>query len=227
MFAPATVSRPGSILVPFDNDTYADLRPYLYHLTARSNLARIRAGRQLESAASLAEQANQSRLLDARRSTHVPIDVDGEQVMLRDQFPLRARNMRLEEGWTFERFIAHLNQRVFFWPGRETGPNDYGWRHFGRYESEQPVVVRVKFADLVQANPQVAPLFARFNSGSPRWSGGEPPTRGSRTFVAADAAPFSAGDVVEVTFQGRVGLPESAEVGDRPDGAWHALRIDR
>lgn len=207
----------------FDHQTYSALRPYLYHLTARSNLPRIRARRQLESASSLAEQANRSALLDVRRATHVPILVDGEEVVLRDQSPLHLRNMRLEEGWTFERFIAHLNQRVFFWPGRDSGPNDYGRRHFARYESEQPVIVRVAFTDLVNANAAVAALFAKCNSGSPRWSGGAAPVRGSRTFVVAAEAPFSAGDVVEVTFQGRVELPSSAEVSDHPDGAWQAL----
>jgi hypothetical protein len=217
------VHQPKLPLVPFDLDTYAALRPQLYHLTARSNLPRIRAGRQLESAASLATRANQAALIEARRAAHVPILVDGEQVVLRDQSPLHARNMRLDDGWTFERFIAHLNQRVFFWPGSVTGPNDYGWRHFGRYESEQPVLVRVPFPELVRANTQVAPLFAKCNSGSPRWSGGAAPARGPRTFVPAADAPFTAGDVVEVTFQGHVQLPAGAEVSDRPDGTWQAL----
>jgi hypothetical protein len=209
--------------VPFDHAAYAVLRPFLYHLTARANLPRIRSTRAIESAASLAEQANQAALLRARRAEHLPITVGGEQVLLRDQAPLRAKNMQLEPGWTFERFIAHLNQRVFFWPGRDSGPNDYGWRHYGRYESEKPVVIRVRFDELVDANPLIVPLFAKFNSGSPRWSNGAPPYRGSRTFVSADAAPFSAGDVVEVTFQGRVQLPKSADVGDRPDGEWQPL----
>ena len=209
--------------MPFDHQTYSALRPFLYHLTARSNLPRIQALRQLESAASLAERAHEAALIEERRVSHVPIIVDGERVMLRDQSPLHARNMRLEDGWTLERFIAHLNQRVFFWPGRDTGPNDYGWRHFGRYEVESPVVVRVPFADLVSANEQVAPLFAKYNSGSPRWSGGEPPMRGSRTFVPADTAPFSASDVVEVTFRDTVTLPPTTRVADRPDGEWRTL----
>ncbi|HEV7991527.1 MAG TPA: hypothetical protein VGP25_06850 [Gemmatimonadaceae bacterium] len=209
--------------MPFDLLTYGSLRPYLYHLTARSNLPRIRQDGGLESAASLAQRANDSVVIEAKRATHLPIDIDGERVMLRDQKPLHAANMRLEDGWTFERFIAHLNERVFFWPGRDSGPNDYGRRHFGRYETEKPVIVRVAFAGLVAANSQSVPLFARVNSGSPRWSGGAQPVRGSRTFVAADVAPFGAGDVVEVTFQGRVQLPPGAQVADSPDGAWSAL----
>jgi uncharacterized protein DUF7002 len=209
--------------VPFDLTAYGSLRPYLYHLTARSNLPRIGQGRVLESAASLAHQANESVVIEAKRARHVPIVVDGEPVVLRDQSPLHARNMMLEDGWTFERFIAHLNERVFFWPGRDTGPNDYGRRHFGRYETEKPVIVRVAFASLLAANPESVPLFARVNSGSPRWSGGVPPMRGSRTFVAASDAPFGASDVVEVTFQGRVHLPPDAQVADGPDGAWVTL----
>jgi hypothetical protein len=131
--------------------------------------------------------------------------------------------MNLEDGWTFERFLAHLNERVFFWPGRDVGPNDYGRRHFERYESEQPVIVRASFTDLLAANPQIAPLFAKFNSGSPRWSGGAAPMRGSRTFVLAGDAPFGVSEVVEVTFQGRVQLPATVQVSDRPDGGWGPL----
>jgi hypothetical protein len=209
--------------VPFDLIAYGRLRPYLYHLTARSNLPRIRQGKALESAASLARQANESAIIETRRAAHLPIVVDGEPVMLRDQFPLREKNMRLEDGWTFERFISHLNERVFFWPGNGDGPNDYGWRHYGRYETEKPVIVRASFSSLIGANPQLAPLFAKVNSGSPRWSGGTPPMRGSRTFVAANDATFAAGEVVEVTFQGRVHLPADAQVADAPDGAWSAL----
>ena len=209
--------------MPFDLPAYGSLRPYLYHLTARANLPRIRHGGVLESAASLAQQANESAIIEARRATHVPLVVDGARVELRDQAPLHARNMRLEEGWTFERFIAHLNERVFFWPGRDSGPNDYGRRHFARYETEKPVIVRAAFASLIDANPEATPLFAKFNSGSPRWSGGAPPVRGSRTFVAADVAPFSASDVVEVTFHGRVRLPSDAMVADSPDGEWSVL----
>lgn len=207
----------------FDLNAYARLRPYLFHLTARTNLSRIRQRRSLESAASLARQANESTIIESRRAAHLPIVVDGEHVMLRDQSPLHEKNMRLEDGWTFERFIAHLNERVFFWPGSDAGPNDYGRRHYGRYETEKPVIVRVPFSSLVGANPQTVPLFAKVNSGSPRWSGGTPPIRGSRTFVAANDATFTAGEVVEVTFHGRVELPRDTEVADAPDGEWSAL----
>ncbi|MEO8560644.1 MAG: hypothetical protein ABI601_01125 [bacterium] len=207
----------------FDLIAYGRLRPYLYHLTARSNLSRIRQRRSLESAASLARQANEFAIIESRRAAHLPIVVDGESILLRDQSPLHEKNMRLEDGWTFERFIAHLNERVFFWPGSDTGPNDYGWRHYGRYETEKPVIVRTTFASLVSTNSELVPLFAKVNSGSPRWSGGNAPARGSRTFVAANDAAFTAGEVVEVTFQGCVELPGDAEVADAPDGPWSAL----
>ena len=221
--APARRLRRCSSSVTFDLFAYARLRPYLYHLTARRNLPRIQSKRTLESAASLARQANEAAMLGSRRDTHRAVVVDGTPVMLRDQSPLHERNMRLEDGWTFERFIAHLNERVFFWPGGDTGPNDYGLRHFTRYQAEQPVIVRVPFISLCNANPQAVPLFAKYNSGSPRWSGGAPPVRGPRTFISADTAPFTAGDVVEVTFQGGVTLPTDAVVADAPSGAWTPL----
>jgi len=60
-------------------------------------------------------------VLDTRRREHVWITLDGEPVMLRGQAPLHLGNMRLDDGWGFERFVRHLNDHVFFWPGGEVG----------------------------------------------------------------------------------------------------------
>jgi len=208
--------------VPISLETYAGLRPYLYHITTRSNLPWIRAGRALESAASLAAKADASSVQRARREVGAPSAVGAGQGMLGGHSSLHARNAQLEEGWTFERFLAHLNERVFFWPGRDVGPIHYGWRHFARDESKGLVIIRASFADVLHANSQ-PPMFARGNVGSPRWSGGPPPVRGSRSFSSADDASFDEGDVVEVAFQGRVVLPASAQVSDRLDGGWMPL----
>jgi hypothetical protein len=131
--------------------------------------------------------------------------------------------MRLDDDWTFERFIAHLNDRVFFWPGTLNGPISYGSRHFARYEAESPAILRVPTLDVFEANPAVLPLFCRFNSGSPRCTQGRPSPRGAMTFVEAQDAAFRASQVVEVTFAGSVELPATAQLGVRPGGPWQSL----
>jgi hypothetical protein len=128
--------------------------------------------------------------------------------------------MRLDPDWSFERFVAHLNGRVFFWPGDGQGPISYGMRHFARYEAEEPVILRVPVLDVVEANAAVEPLFCRYNSGSPRWTQGVASPRGATTFVSACDANFRASQVVEVTFAATVTLPSSAELGMGPSGPW-------
>jgi hypothetical protein len=206
-----------------DVSAYARVRPYLYHLTAASNLPGIQAERRIQSAAMLTERACRPDLEGTRRPDHVPLHCNGVSATLRDQSPLHLANMRLDDGWTFGRFVAHLNAHVFFWPGTAEGPIDYGVRHFARYASEGPVVLRVPFLSAVAANPDAEPLFCKYNSGSPRWSGGAPAPRGGSTFVSASAANFRASEVVEVTFRQSIRLPDNCEWGRAAAGAWSFL----
>lgn len=209
--------------MPFTLEALARLRPYVFHLTARDNLPRIRRLGIVEPASRLAEKAGRIDLVMARRRGHVPITVDGETVVLRDQAPLHAGNMRLDEAWSFEQFVRHLNDRVFFWPGNRHGPISYGVRHFERYKGESPVILRTPFADLLKANTEVTPLFCRYNSGSPRWSRGIAAPRGASTFIEASKATFCGSAVVEVTVTDVVRLPDTVMVGAHPHGPWISL----
>lgn len=209
--------------MPFSTADFAQVRPYLYHLTATWNLPRIRRTRRLESAAVLARQAGRPDLIEARRRDHVELSVHGEQVSLRDQAPLHAGNMRLDPMWSFAQFVRHLNERVFFWPGTLAGPISYGMRHFGRYEIEQPSILRVRFTSLLEENPDLEPRFCRYNSGSPRWNRGVASPRGESTFVPAAEASFRPAQVVEVTAVGSVILPEDTQWGAVPAGPWQRL----
>jgi hypothetical protein len=128
--------------------------------------------------------------------------------------------MALAGGWNFEDLVEALNERVFFWPGTEHGPIDYGLRHFARYESECPLTIRVRTDDLFEANPRSIPEFCDRNSGSPRYSGGRASPRGPDTFVMASRFTGAPSRVVELTFTGSVRLPEVWQVGTRPDGPW-------
>jgi len=198
--------------VAFSLLRFGQVRPYLYHLTSSDNLSRIRSLRRLESAERLLSKAGLPGLLPERRPTHHLITVDGVPVRLRDQTPLFSGNIEYEDGWDFAAVVAHLNRRVFFWPGGESGPIDYGKRHHERYEGEQPAVIRVPTASLLRENRGNPPLFSRFNSGSPRCSGGRKSPRGSRTFLEAKRCDFTASEVVEVTFLNEVVLPDDTVV---------------
>ena len=178
----------------------------------------------MEPAADALVAAGRAALLRARRPKHVELPLgDGARVYLRDQAPLHEKNIEFTDGWAFPDLVEYLNRRVYFWPGTDRGPIEYGRRHFERYRSEQPVIIRVPFAAVCEVNPERVPSFSAFNSGSPRHSGGRPSPRGPRTFLPCDAFPKGPADVVEVTFEGRVKLPSSAELMDTAEGEWSPL----
>ncbi len=210
--------------MPFNLDELIATYPLVYHLTARANLARISQTRQLESAAALMRSAGRLDLLQVRRAESATIEVGGSTVILRDQAPLHAGHILFEDGWDLARLLESLNGRVFFWPGREGGPITYGQRHFQRYAEEGPVILRIRLRDLVEANPGRTPLFCRYNSGSPRTTGGRKSPRGPRTFLPCGQFPDDHRRVVEVTFEELVGLPaEATEVWLDAEAGWRRL----
>ncbi len=209
----------------FSLERFVEVRAYMYHLTAASNLARIRSLKCLESAKVLLERADQPELLHQRRPANLVITIDGLLVSLRDQSPLHEGNIDFEDGWTFRRVVALLNQRVFFWPGWERGPIDYGLRHYERHKAERPAVLRVRTASLLRANEGNPPLFCRFNSGSPRCCGGLRSPRGSETFLEAKLCKFVPSEVVEVAFVGAAYLPEDIEVRGGSWTKWDRLFV--
>jgi hypothetical protein len=204
-------------------DRFVEQRPFLYHLTSQTNVGSIRATRVLESAERLFRAAGRSDLLKTRRREGLEVAIGTTTVHIRDQSPLHAGNMRLETGWTLDDFVLHLNEHVFFWPGRDGGPISYGLRHYQRYELDQPVMLRIPTGALLRTNPSTVPLFCKYNSGSPRCHQGRKSPRTRRTFLPADAAEFGVTQVVEVTFPGAVRLPRETEFGPTPIGPWESL----
>lgn len=146
--------------------------------------------------------------------------IDGEVIRIRDQTPLHKGNLSLPPSWSYEDLVELLNDRVFFWPGDADGPIDYGERHFAKYAGEFPVVLRVPTADVLAANPGAPPEFSRYNSGSPRWSGGRPSPRGPDTFLGVGEFGMPPSRVVEVAFASRVRLPDRTEIADGASGPW-------
>lgn len=209
--------------MPFTIDQFISARPCLYHLTSRTNLARIQDTRLLHPASHILAAAGQGHLLAVRRRHHVEIQIDGEVLHVRDQAPLYEGNIGFDGGWTLARFIQDLNRRVFFWPGTEDRAIDYAHRHFARYANERPVVLRLFLQPVLLRNPGLVPMFCKYNSGSPRCSYGNKSPRGPNTFVTCADAEFGRGQVVEVTFPGSLSLPDGSEYADSYDGPWREL----
>lgn len=207
--------------MPISLSSFSRIRPYLFHLTAEANIPKIHQELTLFSSASLL--ATSPGLLLRKRTGCILIHHNGALVHVRDQAPLYEGNVRFENGWSFADLLHSLNERVFFWPGSGNGPISYGFRHFLRYLSERPAVLRMRFDDLVAGNPTRPPQFCRFNSGSPRCSGGRGSLRGPSTFLEAHNANFSPSSVVEVTFLDKVSLPGLVEYAPSPAGPWKAL----
>ena len=89
---------------------FTTVRPYLYHLTDRSNLDHIRATGRLLPAAALMKQSGKMDLLRVRRSAGIELRVGACEILIRDQAPLHPGNLRLPGGYAFEEFIESLNR---------------------------------------------------------------------------------------------------------------------
>jgi hypothetical protein len=95
--------------MPFSINHYAQLRPFLYHLTAQANQLCIQSLQRLESAALLFAAANRADALRERRRGHMHIPIDGHQIVIRDQTSLHAGNIAFADGWGLSALIADLN----------------------------------------------------------------------------------------------------------------------
>lgn len=101
-------------------DLYAK-SPYLYHVTYRNSLDRIRRLQTLESAASLMEQAGQLDWLRCRRTKMKQLVIGSDEIILTDQNPIKEANISFHSGWTLADLIESINRRVFFWRGSDDG----------------------------------------------------------------------------------------------------------
>ncbi len=167
--------------MPFALHRLLQCRPYLFHLTAASNLESISRTLLLRSANELLAEAGLKHRSSRRRLTHLATQHGGESVHIRDQAPLIEGAISFEDGWDMPRLVQHINDHVFFWPGNLAGPIEPGRNHFERYRSESPVILRVPTAELLVQSIK----FSRYNSGAPRCSCGRYSPRGSKTYVPA------------------------------------------
>lgn len=206
--------------MPLDTRRLAQVRPFLYHLTAEQNLGPIVRLFELRCASMLLELANLGHLASQRRTEHLAIPSGTDLLLIRDQKPLAGGAIAFENGWTFERFIEHVNKHVFFWPGSPAGPIQAGCNHYERYRHESLAVIRVPTADFSPAQA----AYSRFNSGAPRCSGGKYSPRGADTYLPAHQFDGTPSQVVEVVAVRSCPLPPSTEVAPTPHGPWRPLQ---
>jgi hypothetical protein len=165
----------------FDFDRFRAIRPFAYHLTARSNLPVIEKLGRLLCSATLLEMSHCEHLAKTRRIRHETIHIPDGAVAIRDQKPLAFGAIQFDPDWNERRFISHVNDHVFLWPGTESGPISHGQNHFARYETEMPIILRFPMSHV----KALSPTFSRYNSGAPRCSSGKRSPRGSGRFSAS------------------------------------------
>jgi hypothetical protein len=208
-------------LVAFELDEFVRLRPFAYHVTHRDNVDLLRASRRIRTATSVIREAGAVHLLALRREQDVPIRVREGLVVLKDQRPLIAENIRLHSEWSVADFVEYLNSFVYFWPGSDRGLIGAGQRLLSHYEADGPGVLRCATADLFDSNPRIEPEFCPFNSGAPRHHSGKRAYRGPNLFKTAAHFPRRASEVVELAFRGDVDLPHSTQL--RSNVGWVSL----
>ncbi len=206
----------------FTLDQYATLRPFLYHVTARENLERLRHTHRMETANAILRGAGREDLLRARRPGSVTITLGGDSVVLKDQRPLVAANLTFTAGWQLGDFVEYLNDHVYFWTRDVLSLVGPGGRLLAHYARESPLVLRVPFRALVAANLDVPPLFSPYNSGAPRKQRGRPVKRGPDLFRSAEHSLRRPHEIVEVAFRGSLVLPSETTLAKEHD-AWVSL----
>ena len=184
--------------MPFTLDAFIARRPFLYHFTAIENLDSIRYLARLDSAAILAGKGNFSGPIEKREKAE-PLS------MMPD-------------------LLARLSSLVFFWPGDDTGPIPYGRRHrIGNKWPSNAAALRIPSRELFESLKPNPIFFCPYNSGSPRWSGGQASPRGPHTFLSACDFPGTPCTVVEVVVKDSVKLPGGTKVS--VDDSWELLPV--
>jgi hypothetical protein len=201
-------------------------KEFLYHLTDKDNLNKIKLRKELLSTEAIVNQSSlgekeKDEFLTQRRKTHIVVEVGEDKYKIRDQRPISILNLIkcLTTGFSVKDFFRMLNDRVFFWPTVDRLKS-----HYNRYSSENPIIIKVSTGDLLKINSNAQ--FCRLNSGATRsnsYLNGAPPQRGVGTFLPAKDFKYSVSKVAEVTFPNYCILPERIYIGNSPDGPWEEV----
>jgi hypothetical protein len=207
-------------------EKFIEKRPFLYHLTDQKNIQLIIKYGRLFSTNKLIERAGKEEYIPIKRTkrlNHYELEFNGEIYSIRDQQPISEKALKkcLTHDWECADYFEFLNNRVFMWPTL-----DRLSRHYNRYVSENPTILRFETNSLFEVNQNVK--FSRLNSGATRansYLGGKPPERGNETFILAVDYTNSISSVAEVTFEEECILPETFYLSNSPDGIWKIANL--
>lgn len=119
--------------------------------------------------------------------------------------------------------LISLIATIYFWPGDHQGPRANARRLAEANDEEEVVVVRVKYSVLLSTNAGAIPHFASCNSGSPRYSDGQPAARDLQVHRRARGFDRTPSQVVEVAFRDTLVLPADTEIAHDVTGPWKPL----
>lgn len=197
----------------FTFEKLCKLRPIAYHICSSTNFESIRASRLLISVCTLLCGTEYESHLHGRRNDSLRVTVNGQEIEVPDQRPLRPGSLHLPVGYSINEYVNELNARVFLWAGTETGPVPSGKRHVAHRARQGKVsILRVPLASLCETNFGSELQVTFCNSGSARHQSGHPVSRGPNIFQSPLSAVKSPSKVVEITCRGQIALP--------PDTLW-------
>jgi hypothetical protein len=194
-----------------------------YHVTSAANLVSIRQSRVLWPTHTLLKRAKKHYFLRRRRTRDIPLRVEGQQILIRNQSPLDPSSLDLGATGTLEEYVASLNSYVYFWPGTALGPREDGVRMFERTNGKRSIVIRVPTRSLLEANRASPTCVATCNTGVAWTEQGRRSRRGPEVFQPVEKFSEQPASIHEICFGNDVRLPESAEYGTNPAGPWHAF----
>lgn len=191
--------------MPFQIEGFIKLRPFVYHVTHRDNIPRLRKMRLVEPASNMLQACGKEELIRKKREEVVLLQIDGHRVVINDQAPLNSKNIELFGFMSDRDLIEFVNRLVFFWPGTAEGPVNRGANFVDHYRDRGRTVLKIPTRELIDLNGE--PLLCHFNFGAPRMQHGNPFPRSRDFFQTCDRFPRTAGKVVEVAFGSSVRLP--------------------
>lgn len=191
-----------------------------YHVTSDANLVSIRQSRVLWPTQTLLKRAKHPYFLRRRRTRDVLLQIEGQQVLIRNQVPLDPNSLYLRATVTLAEYVACLNSFVYFWPGTTLGPREDGVRMFERTNGTVSIVIRVPTRSLIDTNRDSPTYVATCNTGVAWIDQGPRSQRGPEVFQTVGSFSEPPASIHEICFGGEVRLPTDAEYGENPEGPW-------
>jgi len=192
---------------------FSKYRPFLFHATRSDNIPGLRRLREIFCVSKL--KGDQGGDNGIRGDSEVLL-FQNFLVKLGDQHPLQVGHIHWQGGWNLTTLLESLDNRVFFFPGKDEQLPE-ACENFVRRKSSRGIqmkILRMPTSAVMDASDASRFEFCKYNSGAPRTTLGNKSPRGPDTFVHATKAPFRISEVYEVTVFGSVKIPKTTMILD-------------